>query len=290
MSSPPQPPASGASGVEPAKKVDARDPLPFGTIFSEAPQHRVKRAAGATAGSVIAHVLLVAIGMYLLTRPRPTPVIEERETPIGQLVYLEATPGPGGGGGGSPEPAPPKPIEIPRTEPPDPIPVPVTPPPPVPAEPPPPPSLTVPVMTASANTAQATGRVELAAGGGGGRGTGIGEGTGRGVGPGTDQGFGGGAYRPGAGITNPVVLRQVRPNYTSEAMRAKIQGVVLIEAVIGDDGAVRDVRVTRSLDRTYGLDQEALKAARQWVFRPVTDRDGKPVPIVVTMEIAFALH
>ncbi len=268
----------------------ARAPLPFGSMFSDAPQHRVKRAAGATAGSIIAHVLLVALGMYLLTRPRPVQIFEEREIPLGQLVYLEATPGPGGGGGGSPEPAAPKPIEIPKTELPKPEPVPVTPPPPVPVAPPPPPSLSVPVMTANATAAQATGTVELAAGGGGGRGTGIGSGTGRGVGEGSGQGIGGGVYRPGAGINNPVPLKQVKPAYTAEAMRAKIQGSVSMEVVILEDGSVGDVRVTRSLDRVYGLDQEAIKAARQWVFRPATDRSGNAVPIAVTLVLDFNMY
>lgn len=288
MSTPLQPTAPEPSRLDPPASASGQT-FRFGAIFEDAPQHRLKRAAGATVGSIVAHVLLVAIGIYLLTLPRSVQPVEPRELPIGQLVYLEATPGPGGGGGGSPEPAPPQPIEIPKTELPKPEPVPVTPP-PVPVAPPPPPSLSVPVMTASANTAQASGTVELSAGGGGGRGTGIGSGSGRGVGEGSGQGIGGGVYRPGAGINNPVPLRQVKPAYTAEAMRAKIQGSVSMEVVILEDGSVGDVRVTRSLDRVYGLDQEAIKAARQWVFRPATDRSGKPVPIAVTLVLDFNMY
>jgi protein TonB len=262
---------------------------PVGSIFAETPQHKVKRAAGATLGSIVAHLLLIGIGMFLLTRPRPTPVVEDREVPLGTLVFLESVPGPGGGGGGSPEPAPPKPIVIPRTEAPKPVPVPVVPPPVVTQ--PPPPTLSVPVMTANAEAPQATGvSLPSAAGGGGGRGAGLGSGTGDGVGPGTGTGFGGGIARPGTGINNPRVLRERRPGYTSEAMRAKIQGNVELDVVVLADGSVGDVKVTKSLDRVYGLDQEAIKAAKLWQFAPATDRTGKPVPIVVTLVLSFTIH
>jgi periplasmic protein TonB len=263
---------------------------PVGSIFAETREHKVKRAAGATIGSIAAHALLIGIATFMVTRPRPTPIVEDRE-PLSTLVFLEAVPGPGGGGGGSPEPAPPKPVVIPRTEAPPPIPIPVVPPPPVVAQPPPP-TLSVPVMTTNADTAQATGAstVSLAAYGGGGRGAGLGAGSGDGVGPGTGTGFGGGIARPGSGVNNPRILREQRPGYTSEAMRAKIQGNVELEVVVLADGSVGDVRVTKSLDRVYGLDQEAIKAAKRWQFVPATDRSGQPVPIVVTLVLTFTIH
>jgi protein TonB len=77
--------------------------------------------------------------------------------------------------------------------------------------------------------------------------------------------------------------------YTSDAMRAKVQGSVLIEAVVAADGSVRDVRVVRSLDPTFGLDEEAIKAARQWRFKPGT-RLGQPVPVLITIELTFNLR
>jgi TonB family protein len=73
-------------------------------------------------------------------------------------------------------------------------------------------------------------------------------------------------------------------------MRAKIQGTVTLEAVVNADGTVGDVRVVRSLDRTHGLDLEAIKAAKLWFFRPATDREGRPVPIIVTLELLFTIH
>src|SRR5206468_4858050 len=66
-------------------------------------------------------------------------------------------------------------------------------------------------------------------GSGTGTGTGIGPGQGSGLGPGSGGGTGGGVYQPGNGVTVPVLIREVKPNYTSDAMRAKIQGTVILE-------------------------------------------------------------
>ena len=94
-------------------------------------------------------------------------------------------------------------------------------------------------------------------------------------------------YRPGNGVTTPTLLIEIRPQYTRKALAAKIQGTVLMECIIQSDGTVRnDVKVVRSLDTKYGLDDEAVKAARQWTFKPGM-KDGKPVPVRVTIEIAF---
>ena len=87
----------------------------------------------------------------------------------------------------------------------------------------------------------------------------------------------------------PQALREVSPRYTAEAMRAKVQGVVWVEAVVLPDGTVGDTKVVRSLDRNFGLDEEAIKAARQWRFRPGT-RFGEPVAVLVTIELTFTLR
>ena len=89
-------------------------------------------------------------------------------------------------------------------------------------------------------------------------------------------------------MTIPRVLKEVKPQYTADAMRAKIQGSVVLECVVQTDGTVGDVRVIRSLDTTYGLDQEAIKAAKQWKFAPGT-RNGEPVPVMVSIELTFTL-
>jgi TonB family protein len=72
-------------------------------------------------------------------------------------------------------------------------------------------------------------------------------------------------------------------------MRAKVQGVVHLEGVVLPDGTVGDVRVTRSLDRVFGLDEEAIKAARRFRFAPGT-RFGEPVAVLVSFEIEFTLR
>ena len=85
------------------------------------------------------------------------------------------------------------------------------------------------------------------------------------------------------------MISQVRPQYTAEAMRAKVQGIVLLECVVLVTGTVGNCSVKRSLDQTFGLDTEAVKAARQWRFVPGT-RFGEPVPVLVSIELSFTLR
>lgn len=94
--------------------------------------------------------------------------------------------------------------------------------------------------------------------------------------------------RPGKGVTNPVLVKEVHPSYTAEAMRAKIQGSVWLQVVVLADGKVGDVKVTKSLDTVYGLDEQAVKAAKQWTFKPGM-KDKKPVPVQVDIEMTFRL-
>ena len=126
-------------------------------------------------------------------------------------------------------------------------------------------------------------------GAGTGTGSGVGPGSGSGLGPGSGGGTNGGVYRPGNGVTLPRVLHEERPQYTSDAMRAKVQGSVWLECVVRPDGSVGDVKVIRSLDSTFGLDLEAMKAARQWRFRPGT-RMGEPVNVLVVIQLDFTLR
>ncbi len=90
------------------------------------------------------------------------------------------------------------------------------------------------------------------------------------------------------GVVMPKLLREVKPSYTRAAMQAKIQGVVTLECVVRADGTVGDVRVLESLDRFFGLDEQAMKAAKKWRFNPGT-MDGKPVAVVVNIEMSFSL-
>jgi len=94
-------------------------------------------------------------------------------------------------------------------------------------------------------------------------------------------------YKPGDGVSAPVLVKEVKPRYTADAKDAKIQGVVTLECVVQPDGTIGDVKVTKSLQD--GLDQEAIKAVRQWRFKPGL-KDGKPVPVVVALEMTFTLR
>lgn len=92
----------------------------------------------------------------------------------------------------------------------------------------------------------------------------------------------------GNGVTSPRVTHDVRPDYTQAAKDAKIQGVVIMSAVVRRDGTVGDVRVTTSLDAKLGLDDAAVAALRQWTFEPGR-RNGEPVAVRVTVEMRFTL-
>lgn len=250
-------------------------------------EHRMKRALGASITTVAVYSVLFVL--LLVAARTATQVMADPPEPLKYVMTFVQEPGPGGGGGGSPQPAAAKPIEIPKVKPPDPVPV-VAPPPTVP--PPPIPTLTAPVITTNAQVIQAPGSssVSLSPYGGGGRGGGIGSGRGDGVGPGVGGGFGDGFYKPGSGVTWPTVLRQVKPTYTPEAMRLKIQGEVTLEVEILANGTVGDVRVKRSLDRVHGLDQEAIRVAKLWLFKAAMDKEGKSVPVVGELIISFNLH
>ena len=86
----------------------------------------------------------------------------------------------------------------------------------------------------------------------------------------------------------PVVVRMVKPDYTPEAQDAGIQGSLILDAVIQSNGEVGDVTVRTSLDSTLGLDDQAIEAMKQWVFRPAL-LDGIPVAVMVQVEMRFNL-
>ena len=94
-------------------------------------------------------------------------------------------------------------------------------------------------------------------------------------------------YKPGGGVTMPRLIKEVKPSYTVEAMRAKIQGVVRLQVVVKTDGTVGDVQVIQSLDPL--LDPQAINAVKQWTFAAGT-KDGQAVPVAVEVEMTFTLR
>lgn len=94
-------------------------------------------------------------------------------------------------------------------------------------------------------------------------------------------------YRAGQGVTVPVMLHKVEPQYSPEARDAKLEGMVLVSAEIWPDGLVHNARITKGLG--MGLDERALEALGQWKFKPGA-KDGKPVKVRASIEINFRLH
>jgi protein TonB len=132
---------------------------------------------------------------------------------------------------------------------------------------------------------------------GDGQGGGMGPGNGRGVGPGNGYNMGGGDPRLGGGDRNapatvvdtrPILLNSPRPNYTEEARKNKIQGVVRVRILVGVDGSVKQVRIISGLPD--GLNENAIQAAYQMRFRPAM-KGGQPVSYWMNnVEIEFNLR
>ena len=104
-----------------------------------------------------------------------------------------------------------------------------------------------------------------------------------------------GSGAPGPAVVMPPGFHAVtpklgiRPSYTDAAMKAHVEGSAWVQAIVGADGRVERVRLVKSLDPVNGLDEEALKAARQWTFIPAT-RGGQPVRALAMMELTFTLR
>jgi TonB family protein len=93
-------------------------------------------------------------------------------------------------------------------------------------------------------------------------------------------------YNIGNGVSAPVILRKVEPEYTEEARKAKYAGTVLLQVEVWPDGTVHNAKVLRSLG--LGLDEKAVEAVKQWKFRPGY-KDGRPVAVTVAIQIRFNL-
>ena len=93
-------------------------------------------------------------------------------------------------------------------------------------------------------------------------------------------------YKPGDGVSQPVLVKQVAVPYTPEAMREGIQGAVQIHCVVRTTGMPDHVKVSRSLDPR--LDAAAVKAVEPWRFKPGL-KDGKPVAVQIEIVVGFGL-
>jgi protein TonB len=263
-------------------------------------EQQQKRMGGALGASILGHLAFgLAFLVFLRVAPESvTNAILPDNLPK-EVVWL-VQPGPGGGGGGgNKSPEPPKKAEapgkeaitVPAVKEPEPVPTPEVKQEPVVETP----QLEIPAKTMAADAATTVPSIGVLEGSpnatstGSGSGTGAGSGTGSGLGPGSGGGTGGGVFQVGNGVVSPVPIVSPKPAYTSDAMRAKIQGVVLLQCVVEPDGSVNRCSVQRSLDRAFGLDQEAIRAAQRWRFRPGT-RLGEPVAVQVGIEMSFTLR
>ncbi len=104
---------------------------------------------------------------------------------------------------------------------------------------------------------------------------------------GTEPGEWDGVYRVGSGVTSPTVLSRIEPVYSEAAREAKLQGKVVLSAIVRKDGSLEVLRVVRGLG--LGLDENAIKALKKWRFRP-GKRNGKPVDVALNIEVTFSLR
>jgi periplasmic protein TonB len=250
-------------------------------------------------GSLLIHIGVVALLLILGTYKPVQQLAKQTATLIMPDIrpYL-ATPkkqSSGGGGGGGAR----MPLDASKGKLPKPAPRQFTPP---SATPPPDPKLPMPASIIAPdnipnivadNMGDPLSKLGIASSGtgmgggiGNGFGGGVGPGRGAGVGPGSGGGFGGGAYRIGGGVSAPSILSKVEPEYSEEARKAKWQGTVQLSLVVDDQGRPQSIKVTRSLG--LGLDQKAIEAVEKWRFRPGM-KDGKPVPVMATIEVNFRL-
>lgn len=91
---------------------------------------------------------------------------------------------------------------------------------------------------------------------------------------------------PGGAVAAPVLLQRVEPDYPEAALRAHLQGTVILEAVITTSGEVQQIRVLKAVHPL--LDEAAERAVRQWRYKPAT-LNGRAVPVFLTVTVRFAL-
>jgi protein TonB len=272
--------------------------------FVDYREERIRRSRSRLA-ALAAHVAIIVVAITL-TKWRVESLL-----PNEPLVFVHMTPlyeddgRGGGGGGGNREKTPPSAGRMPETarmeaqvpDPTEPMPL-------VPADTAEVAAIDVPIDTTQ-DASLPIGDVAAPPGnypsrgpgsGGGigpGNGTGVGPGSGPGVGPGSDGGTGGGrrgGIRPVyvTGVHPPVALKQPLPMYTEDARKARVEGIVRIQAIVRQDGSVDSFRVLRGLG--HGLDESAIHTiATEWRFRPGTS-NGQPVDVQCEIEVSFRLY
>lgn len=101
-----------------------------------------------------------------------------------------------------------------------------------------------------------------------------------------DAGAPAGPLRVGGDVKAPIVLHRVEPDYPDVARSARISGVVIVEAIINEQGNVEQVRIVKGLP--MGLSDSAEAAVRNWKFSPGR-MNGRPVPVIFNLTVVFSL-
>jgi len=286
-------------------------------FFADRSQRRARKME-AGIFSVLIHASLILLAILLIRNGTGNAPLREvtvsLNTPFFDLPFTDKGAGGGGGGGGGGEESPPASGRIPGTArlqllAPDPAePRPLVPPEEAPTaeqsvvapiDLPQDPSLPIGDPTAPPSNSRSRGPGSRD-GIGTGDGTGLGRGKGPGVGDGENGGAGGGregtvgsggdgVYRMSvAGLIYPQILYDPKPAYTEEARKARVEGIVLIQAIVRKDGTVDGFRVLRSLG--HGLDESAIHTiATKWRFKPGRF-NGAPVDVQANIEVSFRLY
>jgi protein TonB len=278
----------------------------FLTASRPAAAARADQGLGALTVSLMAHAGLLVLVALVVGPSAPAPQATTRAAVSVPLVWTPVAGGNGQRGGGGEEAAEAaraaqvvgrEPIVMPVAVPPRLEPQTLT------QAPDPPPRLDLPAMPIESGLHELVGAVAevrpvglltrgpgVGPGADGGRGTGVGGGDGRRLGDGDRDGVGPeGGLTPGNGVSWPRLVREVKPNYTPDAMRAQVEGMVELEILVLADGSVGRVNVVRSLDARFGLDEEAVNAVRRWRFDPGR-QSGKAVATRVGVELSFNLR
>jgi periplasmic protein TonB len=91
----------------------------------------------------------------------------------------------------------------------------------------------------------------------------------------------------GGGVSQPVPVYTVDPEFSEEARRAKYQGEVMVQVIVDAQGNVQNPHIVRPLG--MGLDEKALEAVVKYKFKPAL-KNGKPVAVYLTVAINFRLY
>jgi protein TonB len=119
---------------------------------------------------------------------------------------------------------------------------------------------------------------------GSGNGNGMGSGNGNGIGPGSGGNIGGGVRQIGGGVSAPVLLYRVDPEFSEEARRSKTAGNVLVNLWVDENGNPTHVHVLRGIG--LGLDEKAVAAVKLYKFKPAME-NGRPVTVEMNIDVTF---